>query len=186
MTDRFLICLPYTLEQECNVYTGTPADWVNPRNYDKDPRDPGGATMCGITHFDVDEYCEAHGTPTMDVRHMGQVIGTTIYQTKYWLPHCPGLPPGIDLFFFDTNVNMGRRAVTLLQASLGVTADGGWGPKTQAAVDGIKDVAAVIRDEEGRRAATYRSFRTFSAFGKDWLRRDKEIGDEALKMVVAA
>lgn len=186
MDNRFPVCLPYVLAQECNVYTGTDRDWINLRNYDKDPRDPGGATMCGITHFDVDEYCEAHGIHTMDVRNMGMSIGMDIYENKYWFPHCPSLPPGLDLFFFDTNVNMGRRAVTLLQASLGVAVDGGWGPKTQAAVDGIKDVAAVIRDEEGRRAATYRSFRTFAAFGTDWLRRDREIGAEALKMAAAA
>lgn len=185
MDDRFLICLPYTLKQECNVYTGGPSDWVNPRNFDNDPRDPGGATMCGITHYDIEEYCEARGVATVDVRHMGQDIGTSIYRNKYWLPFCPKLPAGLDLFFFDTNVNMGSRAVRLLQASLGVTPDGGWGPKTQAAVDAIKDVAAVIRDEESRRAATYKSFRTFPVFGKDWLRRDGEIGAAALKMVAA-
>jgi lysozyme family protein len=183
---RFTICLPFTLEQECNVYTGTPADWTNPRNFDNDPQDPGGATQCGLTHTDYAEYCEANGLPPGDVRHIGQTVGETIYYDSYWLPFCPKLPPGLDLFFFDTNVNMGtRRAVMLLQASLGITADGAWGPQTDAAVAGITDVAAVIRDDEQRRAATYRSFRTFSRFGGDWIRRDNEIGAESLKMVVS-
>lgn len=184
---EFLKCLPYTLKQEMNVYTGTAADWTNPKNFDNDPQDPGGATQCGITHIDYTDYCEANGLPDGNVQQMGEAIGMTIYYTKYWLPFCVKLPPGLDLFFFDTNVNMGqRRAVMLLQASIGVTADGGWGPITQAAVDAITDVVAVITDEEGRRAATYRSFRTFARFGEDWIRRDDEIGQEAITMAKAA
>lgn len=183
---RFIACLPFTLQQECNVYTGTPADWTNPKNFDNDPQDPGGATQCGLTHIDLDEYCEANGLPTRDVRLIGQETGETIYYDSYWLPFCLKLPSGLDLFFFDTRVNMGtRRAVMLLQASMGITADGAWGPKTDAAVEAITDVAAIIRDDEQRRAATYRSFRTFPRFGGDWIRRDQEMGAESLKMVVA-
>jgi lysozyme family protein len=180
---RFLLVLPYTLKQECNVYTGAAADWANPKNFDDDRRDPGGATQCGLTHTDWTEYCEANGLPQTPVQTMGQAAGMAIYYTKYWLPFCPKLKPGLDLFFFDTDVNMGlRRAVMLLQASLRVSVDGGWGPKTQAAVDAVTDVAAVIKDEEGRRAATYRSFGTFATFGSDWIRRDQEIGAESIAM----
>lgn len=181
---RFKACLPFTLQQECNVYTGTAADWTNPRNFDNDPQDPGGATQCGLTHADYDEYCEANGLPKGDVRQIGQTVGEAIYYDSYWLPFSVKLPAGLDLFFFDTRVNMGtRRAVMLLQASLGITADGAWGIDTNLAVLAIKDVAAVIRDEEGQRAATYRSFRTFARFGNDWIRRDQEIAAEALAMV---
>lgn len=186
MDDRFLTCLPYTLQQECNVYTGTSADWTNPRNFDDDPQDPGGATQCGLTHTDYDDYCEANGLPYGDVRHMGETIGKTIYYDSYWLPFCTKLPIGLDLFFFDTRVNMGtRRAVMLLQAGLDITSDGAWGPKTNLRVISMKlsEVASIIRDEEGFRASTYRTFRTFSRFGKDWLRRDQEIGDESIKMI---
>jgi lysozyme family protein len=183
---RFLVCLPFVLKQEDNVYTGTPADWTNPRNFDNDPQDPGGATQCGLTHADYDSYCEANGLPKGDVRHIGQTVGETIYYDSYWLPFCPKLKPGLDLFFFDTNVNMGtRRAVMLLQASLGIVVDGAWGPKTDAAVAALHDtdIAVVIRTNEASRAATYRSFRTFGRFGGDWIRRDNEIGAESLKMV---
>ncbi len=83
---RFLACLPFTLQQECNVYTGTPADWANPRNFDNDPHDTGGATQCGLTHTDLDEYCEANGLPARDVRLIGPDTGTTIYYDSYWLP----------------------------------------------------------------------------------------------------
>jgi lysozyme family protein len=186
MDPLFLNCLPFTLKQECNVYTGTEADWTNPRNYDDDPQDPGGATQCGITHIDFDEYREARGLPVRDVRQMGGDVGRAIYNGNYWLPFCPKLPPGLNLFFFDTNVNMGtHRAVMLLQASVGATVDGAWGQETDKAVAAITDAAAVIRDEEGRRAAVYRSFRTFPRFGGDWLRRDSTIGGQSIAMVPA-
>jgi lysozyme family protein len=184
---RFTACLPFTLQQECNVYTGTSADWANPRNFDDDKNDPGGATMCGLTHTDLDQYCEAHGLPDRDVRQIGQETGETIYYANYWLPFCHRLPPGLDLFFFDTRVNMGtHRAVMLLQASLKIAADGAWGPKTDAAVAAITYVPDVIHDDEQRRAAVYRSFRTFKFFGTDWIRRDQEIAAEALKMATGA
>lgn len=183
---RFKLCLPFVLRQECNVYTGTPADWTNPKNFDDDQQDPGGATQCGITHVDFSRYCEANSLPAWDVRHMGEQAGTTIYYDSYWLPFCPKLPHGLDMFFFDTNVNMGtRRAVMLLQASLGIASDGAWGPKTDAAVAAITNVSAIIRDEEGRRAAAYRKFRTFPRFGGDWIRRDNEIGAQSIEMAVA-
>ena len=110
---RFLACLPYTLIQECPL----PSDWSNPRNYSDDPGDSGGATMCGITHREYDLWRKAHGLPTQDVRKLGKDEGYSIYWASYWLPHCAILKPGLDLFMFDTSVNMGSgRGVMLLQA----------------------------------------------------------------------
>ena len=74
---RFAACLPFTLQQECNVYTGTSADWTNPKNFDDDPQDSGGKTQCGLTHTDLDEFCEAHGLPERDIRLIGQVSKTS-------------------------------------------------------------------------------------------------------------
>jgi lysozyme family protein len=184
--DRFIVCLPYTLRQECNVFTGTDADWNNPRNFDNDPDDTGGATQCGITHYDYSRWLNAHGLPDDNVRNIKPNQGRDIYESMYWFPHCPVLPVGVDLMFFDTAVNMGAlRAVMLLQSSLdGLTVDGGWGPLTAAAVAAIKpaDVPRIIRDEQQWRAQAYRSFTTFWKFGTDWIRRDNEISAAALKM----
>jgi lysozyme family protein len=102
------------------------------------------------------------------------------------MPDCPNLPAGLDLQFFDTAVNMGsNRAVKLLQASLGLAADGDWGPLTQAAVVAITPATlpGIIKDETGLRLKTYQSFGGYREFGADWSRRDAEIGAEALKMV---
>src|SRR5580693_1804292 len=177
MADRFLICLPWTLAQEDPV----PNDWNNPRNYSDTPGDPGGPTFNGILHTEYDIWRKAHGLPTQDIRKMTQEEGYAIYENLYWLPDCPKLPVGLDLFFFDTSVNMGmNRAVKILQASIGATPDGDWGPKTSAALLlKSNNVPEIIKDETGLRAATYRSFGSFAEFGTDWIRRDQEIGAES-------
>ena len=182
MTDRFLICLPFTLAQEDPV----PNDWNNPRNYSDTPGDSGGPTFNGITHTEYDIWRKQQELPTQDIRKMTQDEGYAIYRQNYWMPDCPNLPAGLDLQFFDTAVNMGsNRAVKLLQASLGLAADGDWGPLTQAAVVAITPATlpGIIKDETGLRLKTYQSFGGYREFGADWSRRDAEIGAEALKMV---
>lgn len=181
MTDRFLICLPFTLIEECPF----PKDWGNHKNYSDDPGDSGGPTMCGITHTEYDLWRKGHGLPTQDVRKMSQEEGYAIYEVGYWLPHCPLLPPGLDLQFFDIAVNMGpNRAIKLLQGSLGVAPDGDWGPMTNAAVTLITPptLPGIIKDETRRREAVYRSFGGFARFGKGWTARDQRIGAESLTM----
>ncbi len=181
--DRFDVCLPYVLAEECPY----PNDWSNHRNYSDDPGDSGGPTMCGITHREYDLWRKGHSLPVQDVSHITKDEGYALYRIGYWLPHCPFLAPGLDLFFLDTAVNMGcSRAIKLLQASLGITVDGIWGPVTNAAVAAIKDPVAVIRDETARRQHLYQSFGAFELFGRGWLARDRRIGDIAANMAAGA
>lgn len=183
MTDRFPICLPFVLAQECPY----PNDWGNPRNFSNDKGDPGGKTFCGIIQREYDMYRKHNGLPTRDVRELTEDEGHTIYETSYWLPHCPNLPPGLDLALFDSNVNMGSTEGTkILQAALRCANDGEWGPATQAAVDAITDVTSVIKRFGDRREVVYRMIPGFRSFGKDWLRRNQEITNQALKMAGAA
>jgi lysozyme family protein len=187
MTDRFPICLPWTLRQECNVYTGTAADWSNPRNFDDDPHDPGGETQCGITGNEYDFWLRQQGLPAVDVRKIQQPQGETIYDGSYWLPNCPKCPAGVDMCVFDENVNAGPRTSTiLLQRALGLTADGAWGPATDKAVAAITNPTAIVNAFTAEREAYYRSLSTFKYFGTDWIRRSQEIGAVALKMVASA
>ena len=176
---RFGVCLPFTLAQECPY----PSQWGNPRNFSNDPGDPGGKTMDGLIQTEYDRYRTQLGEPRRDVRECTEVEGDDIYYHNYWLPYCPELPPGLDLSFFDAEVNEGNHGVKILQQVLGVAADGKWGPKTEAAVVGITDVAKVIRAFTARRAELYRGFRGFTRFGRDWERRTAEIGAASLKMV---
>jgi len=180
---RFKACLPYTLGQECPL----PADWSNPKNFSDDVHDPGGKTMCGITQNEYDRHRKLHGLPLQDVRKITVQEGEDIYDQSYWLPHSPLLPPGLDLCLFDASVNEGPfQAIKILQAALGIAADGQWGPQTDAAVKAIADVSAVIRAFTARRGAVYRETRGFQYFGADWLRRAHEIGAEALNMAGGA
>jgi lysozyme family protein len=181
---RFEACLPDTLSQECPDQ----GDWSNPANFSDDPHDPGGATMCGITQAEYDSYRQSCGEPNQSVELMSRAEGQAIYQMSYWQPHCPQLPAGLDLSFFDSSVNMGpREAIRILQFALNLGEagiDGIWGPQTAGAVAGIADVATVIEAFTARRQAVYRTFATFQYFGDDWIRRAKEIGDESLQMIV--
>lgn len=180
MTDRFLICWPFTLAQE----SPDPANWNDPRNYSNDKYDPGGQTFNGIIAREYDLWRKGHSLPTQDVRKMTKEEGEAIYRVSYWMPHSPVLPPGLDLQYFDTAVNMGTtEAIKILQYALGVPSDGDWGPQTSAAVTlATNDLKAHIENFTLRRQAVYRQLSGFPYFGTDWLRRAAEIGAQALKM----
>ena len=174
--DRFNICLPFVLAQECP----DPQDWSNPANYSNNQNDPGGQTFCGITARELDQWRLAHDEPIIDVRQLEQAEGYEIYLTDYWQPTCPLMPPGLDLCLFDTNVNQGTGAgMRILQVALAVPVDGIWGPITQTAVTAISSVTATIEKFTARREVVYQQTRNFAYFGTDWMRRAEEIGAAA-------
>ena len=169
--DRFLICLPFTLTQE--------------GGYSNDPHDSGGRTMEGVVQREYDAYRKHNKLHLQSVKLISDAEMHDIYLNNYWLPHCPNLPPGVDLSFFDQAVNEGPfEAIVLLQRTLNITRDGDFGPKTLAAVQSISP-AVLIRFYSSARADFYRSLGTFKYFGKDWIRRTDEIEAESLKMVVS-
>ena len=179
---RFLILLPNTLAQECPY----PSQWGNPRNFSDDKFDPGGKTDEGIIQTEYDKWRVQHGLPRRDVRLMTGVEGDAIYLANYYLPYCPDLPAGLDMMFFDTDVNEGvREAIKILQFSLGITNDGKWGQQTDVAVKAITDVGATISAFSKRRAFVYTETSGYTHFGHDWERRDSQITSASQKMVAA-
>lgn len=180
MADRFPLCLPFTLKQECPH----PEDWSNLRNFSNDRHDPGGKTMCGIIQREYDLWRKGHGLATQDVRKLTAEEGEAIYRVAYWQPHCTFLPPGLDLQFFDESVNAGpTEAIRILQVALGIKNDGDWGPQTQAAVTlAGNDAVAHIERFTSRRIEVYKEMPGFKYFGEDWVRRAHEIGAAALSM----
>lgn len=180
VSDRFDACLPWVLREECPQ----PGDWSNPKNFSRDSEDPGGPTMCGIIQREYDHYRKVCGIPTRPVIDISEAEGHWIYENWYWLPHTPLIPVGLDLSFFDASVNEGAtEAVRMLQRSIGVGADGVWGPVTAEALPASSRVSAVISSFAVHRETVYRESRGFGRFGRDWLARAQRICTKSLEMV---
>lgn len=168
-TDRFLICLPFTLKQE--------------GGNSNDPHDPGGRTHEGITQREYDLYRRGKGMLLQSDYLASEAEVQDIYLKGYWLPHCPDLAPGVDLSFFDQCVNEGPlEAIKLLQRALEVPCDGMFGPMTDLALRGSED-AQLIKAYAFYREGYYRSLKTYVYFGKDWIRRTQEIEVASAAMV---
>lgn len=179
MTDRFDVCWPFTLAQECPL----PSDWSNPHNFSNDAHDPGGETMCGIIQREYDAYRKHKGLPVQDVRHLTRDEGHDIYYNSYWLPECPKLVPGVDMVFFDEAVNAGpSAAIKMLQRALGISVDGIWGDETEKAAMAISNSSAVVKAFTAAREAYYRALSGFRYFGHGWINRSETIEAIALKM----
>jgi lysozyme family protein len=151
--------------------------------YVDDPRDPGGATKFGVTRAVLSEAC-GRAVSAEAVSALTRAEAAEIYRNRYWTPTRSGeLPAGLDLVVFDAAVNMGPgTAARLLQAALGVAADGVVGPRTLAAALG-RPAAETVRTASELRRARYRGLSGFHAFGRGWLRRADAV--EALALAWA-
>jgi lysozyme family protein len=139
---------------------------------DDDPRDPGGRTSRGITQREYNAWQFLHHAATGDVWKADDATVKAIYQQSYWLPYCDALPAGLDLLYFDMNVNMGMHESTLLlQRGLGVTADGHFGIVTMAAIRQTHDLVELLKLVSTKREDFYKGLRTFRTFGKGWTGR---------------
>ena len=145
--------------------------------------DPGGMTNLGVTRNvwrdwvkrDVDEA---------EMRSLTPELVTPLYKARYWdACKCDDLPRGVDYCVFDSAVNMGPgRAAKLLQAALGVTADGAIGRATIAAATAA-DPAELLEAFSLGKEAFYKSLPTFATFGKGWLNRVAHVQAAAEGMI---
>lgn len=186
--DPFSRCLPVTLREE----SGERQVWGKPIvrgrwSYLDHPRDPGGATMCGVTHKVYDAWRDLCGQPRRDVREIEdhEIVG--IFRRQYWdaVP-CDGLPAGVDLAVFDAAVHTGPvQAVKFLQRAVGATADGHIGGATLAAVHRMAadNVVARLMTERRRHG---RALKNFEAFSKGWTARWERVERAALAMCLVA
>lgn len=148
-----------------------------------DPQDPGGATNLGVTLATLSSWRKSTQT-IADVQALTSADVAPIYRAMYWnVTHCSQLPVGVDLMVFDEAVNQGPgHAVVDLQVSLGVTADGAFGPNTALAVNGC-DPATVIDAIHDRRLARYQALPTWGRFGQGWTNRLAATEQSALAMI---
>ncbi|MGV8838982.1 MAG: glycoside hydrolase family 108 protein [Bauldia sp.] len=152
-----------------------------------DPNDRGNWTTGVIgkgelkgTKFGI----AAHVYPDLDIRGLTLAEAAEIYRRDYWTKiRGDLLAGGIDVVMLDTAINSGPgKAIKLLQASLGVTVDGGFGPETFGAMGKVRDWVPVIRDYCRRRMSFLRSLSSWVHYGNGWTRRVAET--EALGVAV--
>lgn len=148
-------------------------------------KDPGGMTNLGVTKRVWEEWV-GHEVDEKQMRALTHEMVAPLYKRKYWdAVRADDLVAGVDYVVFDVAVNSGPgRAVKFLQSCVGVTADGGFGPATLAAVkEAEKDPARLVELYCAKRLEFLQSLKTFETFGKGWSRRVQEVKDKALKML---
>lgn len=133
--------------------------------------DPGGETNFGITV----KVAREHGYMG-DMKAIPMTTVAEIYRKSYWdATRCNELQPELRLAVFDAAVNSGaRRSIQWLQAAVGATADGVFGPRTLAAVAGT-DPRKAARDMCYERLGFLASLNHFGTFGRGWVRRVLDI-----------
>ena len=145
--------------------------------------DPGGMTNLGVTRNVWKEWVK-RDVDEAEMRSLTPELVTPLYKARYWdACKCDDLPRGVDYAVFDSAVNMGPgRAAKLLQAALGVTADGSIGRATIAAATAADPVELLEAFSLGKEAF-YKSLPTFATFGKGWLNRVAHVQDAAEQMM---
>jgi lysozyme family protein len=149
------------------------------------PKDPGGRTNLGVTQRVWEEWL-GRSVSEKEMRALTPTMVKPLYKRKYWdACRADDLVAGVDYVVFDVAVNSGPgRAIKFLQSCVGVTADGGFGPATLAAVkEAEKDPARLVELYCAKRLEFLQSLKTFETFGKGWSRRVQEVKDKALKML---
>lgn len=157
---------------------------VHEGGYSNHPKDPGGATMKGVTQRVYDAYRRNNGQQVQSVRNISEAELEGIYYQQYWIMvRGDQLPGGLDYATFDYAVNSGpSRAIKHLQGVLGVTVDGVPGNATLAAANS-GDVASHVNKLCDRRLAFVKSLETWPTFGKGWTSRIAGARAKALSMV---
>lgn len=169
MKDNFARCLPEILRHE--------GGWAD------HPKDPGGATMKGITIGTYRQW-KGRAVTKAELRAISDAEVAAIYRRNYWdKVRGDDLPAGLDLVAFDAAVNSGpSRGARWLQTALGVAADGKIGPKTIAAARAA-DAATAINRALDIRLSFLKGLKTWPTFGKGWSSRIAGVRKVALGML---
>ena len=148
MSDRFALAVSGVLRAE--------------GGYVDDPADPGGETKFGISKA---------AYPALDIAALTEDDARAVYRRDYWdACRCDSLPAPLDWLVFDAAVNQGVQAAgKMLQAAVGVRADGQIGPVTLAAARQA-DVEAPARFMT-LRTMRYASSPGWIRYGAGWVKR---------------
>jgi lysozyme family protein len=106
------------------------------------------------------------------MKSMPKETAKQIYKKMYWDKlQCDQFSFVVAFQLFDAGVNHGNsQAVKFLQRALSVVDDGVIGAKTIAATNSLDDLQIVMLFN-AERIEFYAALKTFSTFGKGWVRR---------------
>ncbi len=155
---------------------------VHEGGWSDNPKDPGGATMKGVTLATYRRYFGADRTKEQ-LRNISDKELEQIYRDGYWNKcRCDELPRGMDYAVFDAAVNSGPgRSAKWLQGAVGAAQDGGIGPKTLAKVSEQQPIP-VIDELCDRRLKFLKGLSTWAEFGRGWGRRVEGVRHQATAM----
>lgn len=164
MQENYITALRWVLEHE--------------GGYVDHPKDPGGATMKGITLATYRRYYGAAKTK-QDLQAIPDGHVAYIYREGYWNRcRCDDLPSGVDYVVFDQAVNSGpAQSIRWLQKAARVATDGNLGPATLQAVKGSNPVVLVLEMCRIRLSVLerIRNGSLWKTFGKGWKARVEDV-----------
>jgi lysozyme family protein len=151
------------------------------------PKDPGGATMRGVTQRVYDAFRSRGGRSRQSVAKIEEVELQAIYREQYAdKVRFNDLPTGVDYVVFDAAVNSGvSQAVKWLQRAVGVKDDGIMGAVTLNALR-QREPSVVINDVCSRRLAMVKQLPTWGTFGRGWTSRIEGARAAGLEMAAGA
>jgi len=147
------------------------------------PSDPGGMTNLGVTKATWENWIGRQSNEA-EMRGLTPEKVEPMYRKKFWdAVRGDEVKLGLDYLLFDFAVNASPgRSIKTLQTSIGVPADGEFGPITMASMKSYEPVTLIERFS-AEKIVFYKSLPTFSTFGNGWLDRVAKVKAEALKMV---
>lgn len=157
---------------------------VHEGGYANHPSDPGGATMRGVTQATYNAWRRKKGLPQRHVKQITEDELQSVYREGFWVPVAgPDLPKGIDYVAFDGGVNSGpSRGVRWVAQALGNSSMSAAATAREASKN--KDLPRLAKAACAARVGFLRSLRTFSVFGKGWLRRVASVEAISVKMIL--
>lgn len=137
----------------------------NEGGYSDNPKDPGGATMWGVT----ERVARASGY-TGSMQDLPRDTAKAIAKKLYWDPlHLDAFDPRVAFQIFDANYN-GGHPILWAQGASGAKVDGLMGPRTIAAVQAVPPWQFILK-WNSLRLRYYTSLPTWNTFSKGWCRR---------------
>jgi lysozyme family protein len=162
--------------------------WEGWHKFSDDPRDPGGATWCGLTQGVYEAWRKSKGLGASPVREATDEEVKEIFRVQYWTPvKGDDLWAGLDMLMFDRAINEGVvRPTRDLQRIVGATPDGQLGLETLHAIQVRSDKSVILSRLHAARLGYWMSLTgLWRVFGRGWSARETSVYLTAQRMMFA-